>query len=54
MGWVNYYDLLKKYDGDLKKATSDEMIFAARCNPNNPSEALKLARKKFEKEKDSE
>jgi hypothetical protein len=28
MGWYDYYNLLKKYNGDLNKATKEEMQYA--------------------------
>lgn len=51
MGWYTYYKLLKKYDGDLSKATEDEMKDAWLSNPNTPPKALEIAREKFEAEK---
>lgn len=47
MGWYNYYNLLEKYNGDLSKATKQEMTFAARCNPDNPRDARRLAEEKW-------
>lgn len=48
MGWIDYYNLLEKYNGDFEsKATQKEKEFAARVNPNDPISALELARKKF-------
>ena len=47
MGWFDYYVLLEKYNGDLSKATKEEMKYAARCNPNNPPDARALAEKKY-------
>lgn len=47
MGWIDYYNLLEKYNGDFSKATKDEKESAARGNPNDPISALDLARKKF-------
>lgn len=43
MGWYDYYTLLEKYDGDLSRATKEEMSFAARCNPNDPPTARRIA-----------
>ena len=52
MGWFNYYRLLEKYNGDLSKATKQEMGCAANCNPDNPPDARALAEKKWrEKQK---
>lgn len=48
MGWVNYYHLLEKYDGDISRATPRELAFAARCNPDNPPDALAFAQKKWD------
>ena len=47
MGWINYYNLLEKYNGDLSKATTQELGYAAYCNPNNPVDARNLAEKKW-------
>ena len=47
MSWFDYYRLLEKYDGNLEKATKEEMAYAARCNPNNPPDARALAEKKW-------
>lgn len=47
MSWTDYYFLLEKYGGDLTKATKGEMDWAARGNPNNPSDALALAKEKY-------
>lgn len=43
MSWLDYYELLEKYDGNLNRATKDEMSFAAKCNPNDPSSARAVA-----------
>lgn len=51
MGWYTYYKLLKKYEGDLSKATEDEMKDAWLSNPNTPPKALEIARGKYEAEK---
>ncbi len=50
MGWFNYYTLLKKYDGDLSKASKRELDFAEHCNPENPYDARALAEKKWKVE----
>jgi len=47
MGWMNYYKLLDQYDGDLSKATRQEMDWAARCNPNDPPSARAIATEKW-------
>lgn len=47
MGWINYYRLLEKYDGDLSKATKKELDSAATANPNNPIDAKRIAQEKF-------
>jgi len=48
MGWLTYYHLLEKYNGELSKATKEEMDFAYRDNPNTSPEARALAEKKWE------
>ncbi|GEM_PF-1600531 len=48
MGWLDYYRLLEKYDGDLSKATPEELEAAARANPNDPATALQIAMEKYE------
>ena len=48
MGWFDYYRLLEKYNGDLEKATEEEMRSAFRGNPNDPPSARALAEKKWE------
>lgn len=50
MGWIQYYRLLEKYDGDLEKATGEELSWAARGNPNTPEAARALAEEKWEQE----
>ncbi len=50
MGWLTYYHLLEKYNGEILKATKEEMNFAFRDNPNTPPEARALAEKKWEEE----
>ena len=47
MGWFDYYTLLEKYDGDLRKATSAELSWAAKGNPNDPARARELAENKW-------
>lgn len=51
MGWRNYYMLLEQYDGDLSKATKEEMAWAAKCNPNTPHDARALAEEKWKTKK---
>lgn len=43
MSWLDYYELLQKYEGDLRRATKEEMAFAAKCNPNDPPRARAIA-----------
>lgn len=50
MGWYTYFKLLQKYNGDLYKATDDEMHDAALSNPNTPPRALEIAREKYDQE----
>lgn len=50
MGWFQYYKLLEQYDGDLSKATKQEMKWAADGNPNNPHTARALAERKYREE----
>ena len=47
MSWIDYYRLLEKYNGDLEKATEEEMDYAFRGNPNDPSSARALAEEKW-------
>jgi hypothetical protein len=47
MGWYNYYTLLEKYEGDLSKATQKELQYAARCNPNDPPTARRIAEEHY-------
>lgn len=47
MSWLDYYRLLEKYGGDIKKATAEEVRSAVRGNPNEPYAALALASRKF-------
>ncbi len=51
MGWIQYFNLLEKYNGDFSKATKEEMGWAEKGNPNDPVSALRLATEKFEKKK---
>ena len=50
MGWYDYYRLLKDYDGDINKVPKADIVWAARMNPNNPRDALKLAQKRIAEE----
>ncbi len=52
MSWLDYYELLEKYDGDLRRATKEEMSFAARCNPNDPPTARAIAEKTWKAKKE--
>lgn len=47
MSWLDYYELLQKYDGDLSRATQEEMRFAAKCNPNDPPSARAIAERNW-------
>jgi len=51
---MDYYRLLEKYNGDLSKATEEELYAAARANPNDPPSALRLARRKWDEKKKEE
>jgi hypothetical protein len=50
MGWLTFYKLLRKYDGDINRASPRELKCADRANPNNPFAALRMAKEKFEAE----
>lgn len=54
MGWLTYYYLLEKYNGNLSKATKEEMDLAFRDNPNTPPEARVFAEKKWQENKKQE
>ena len=54
MSWIEYYNLLEKYDGNLAMAKSRELKSAARGNPNNPTSALVLAKEKYRLKKAGE
>lgn len=43
MSWRDYYRLLEQYEGDLSKATPDELQSARLGNPNDPASARRLA-----------
>lgn len=53
MGWISYYNLLSKYDGDIARATTEELKSAAKSNSNDPHSALDLAEKKYREEKEN-
>lgn len=48
MSWIDYYNLLRKYQGKISLANPQEMREAARANPNTPSEAYKIAKQKYQ------
>ncbi len=48
MGWIDYYKILERHGGDIKKASPAELHAAARTNPNDPITALYVASRKFE------
>lgn len=50
MGWYDFYNLLKKYSGDLDKATKEELSFCWRANPDDPLKAREIAEKKWREE----
>jgi hypothetical protein len=54
MSWLDYYELLEKYDGDLNRATQEEMLFAAKCNPNDPPTARTIAEKEYARKRDAQ
>lgn len=49
MGWLDYYWLIEKYDGDLSAATREELEAAARANPNDPESARGIAQEAYER-----
>ena len=51
MGWLDYYWLLKKYDGNLSAATPQELEAAARANPNDPESARRIAQEAYERQR---
>lgn len=51
MSWLEYYRLLEKYNGDLQRASGNELAEAARGNPNDPISALTVARRKYLEDK---
>ena len=50
MGWLNYYRLLERYGGDLRRASKEELREAAAWNPNTPGEARVLAERIYAEE----
>jgi hypothetical protein len=48
MGWFDYYRLLEEYDGDWTKVPHEAKVIAAHRNPNDPTSAFALARKKYD------
>ena len=47
MSWHDYYYLLEKYNGDLTKASPQELDYAKRWNPNTPEDARRLAEEEW-------
>lgn len=47
---MDYYRLLELYEGDLSKATGEELKIAANRNPNNPVAARTIAENKYRKD----
>lgn len=47
MGWIDYYRLMERYNGDLTNATMQELDAAKRANPNDWRSAWQLAREKY-------
>jgi len=47
MSWRDYYYLFEKYDGDLTRATGEELDCARRGNPNTPEDARRLAQQEW-------
>jgi hypothetical protein len=54
MSWFTFYKLLRKYDGDINKASPNELRCADRANPGNPFAALRMAREKYQAERERE
>ena len=52
MSWLDYYSLLEKYEGDLTRATIEEMQFAAKCNPNDPPTARAIAEQEYARKRE--
>ena len=51
MGWLDYYNLLIKYDGDMTQATHAEIVNVIIKNNYNPDEAMKQAREAYAKQR---
>ena len=47
MGWIDYYILLDKYEGDIKKATYWEVFDAMLGSRMNPDLALAEAKRAY-------
>lgn len=45
-----YYNLLVKYEGDLSKAHTMELVQASKSNPNDPVTARRIAEQKYKEE----
>jgi hypothetical protein len=54
MKWKTFYKLLRKYDGDLNRASPHELRCADIASSGNPFTALRLAREKYEAGKERE
>jgi len=50
MGWLDYYRLLERHNGNLNNITKGEFDAAAKANPNDPDSAMKLAKEKYQEE----
>lgn len=51
MAWIDYYNLLVKYKGDLSKATHLEILEVIIKNNFNPDEAIKKAKAVYYEER---
>jgi hypothetical protein len=51
MEWIDYYSILKKYDGDFSRASHSEVVDLLIRNPHNPDDALKIARRIYDFDK---
>ena len=49
MAWIDYYNLLIKYAGDLTRATRSEVIDVILKNNTDPDIALRQARQAYNK-----
>ena len=52
MSWRDYFRLLERYNGTLRRATRAELNEAAKNNPNTPAAARALAEHIYQKEQD--